>query len=195
MNPDLTAAALVQLVHRYYPAGLTNADARYDSSEQAQLLRELIRTGLENREHWKGFVQRLQQDFPDCSIWDATVPDHDPCTICRVSLPGFVTGNPRYDCVVCLLSHLAPVYALYAFHLEEKGPGKPRDVWLGFPPFPADFQAHEARLAKLIESTFGFTRLTNEILFTPVPDLVPRVGHLELGEARLIDVLFTSYRG
>lgn len=62
------------------------------------------------------------------------------------------------------------------------------------PPFPPEFQSHEARLAELIESTFGFTRLTNEILFTPVPDLVPRTVNFGLGEAKLIDCLLTEHR-
>ncbi len=125
---------------------------------------------------------------------NTTVPWHDPCYECRVSLPGFVTGAPLYDSVVCLLSTLAPVYALHVSHMEDKGPGLPRDHWMRFPPFPTEFQAHEAKLAGLIESTFGFTRLPNDILFFPVPDLVPRTSHRALGEARLIDLLFTEHR-
>lgn len=195
MNSDLTATGLVQLVHRYYPAGLTNVDAQYDSTEEAQLLNQLIHENLKDRPRWMDFVLQIQQEFPDCSIWDATVPSHDPCTTCRVSLPGFTTGNSRYDGVVCLLSQIAPVYAIYAAHVEERGAALPREVWLRFPPLPTEFQTHESKLAQLIESTFGFTRLSNEILFTPVPDLVPRVGHLQLGQAQLIDCLFTPYRG
>ena len=91
-------------------------------------------------------------------------------------------------------SRLTPVYALYASHVEDRGPGLKRDHWLGFPPLPAEFQDHEKRLAELIESTLGATRLSNDVLFTPVPDRVPRTGHLQLGEARLIDCLFTPYR-
>ncbi|HEX8819859.1 MAG TPA: hypothetical protein VF794_08055 [Archangium sp.] len=92
------------------------------------------------------------------------------------------------------MSQLAPVYALYASHMEEKGPGLPRDHWLRFPPLPPEFQAHETRLAALIESTFGFTRLPNDVLFTPVPDLVPQTATFGLGKAQLIDCLFTPYR-
>jgi hypothetical protein len=111
-----------------------------------------------------------------------------------VSQPGFKTGDPRYDSVVCLLSQLVPVYALYASYVEEKGPGLPRDGWLRFPPFPPEFQEREAKLAGLIESTFGFTRLSNDVLFTPVPDLVPPTANFELGKARLVDCLFTPHR-
>ncbi len=77
---------------------------------------------------------------------------------------------------------------------RTKGPGLERDYWLRFPPFPPEFQPHEAKLAGLIESTFGFTRLPNDVLFTPVPNLVPRTANFGLGKARLIDCLFTDDR-
>jgi hypothetical protein len=57
-----------------------------------------------------------------------------------------ILREPRYDCVVCLLSQLAPVYA------------------------------------------------PNDVLSTPVPDLLPQTANFGLGEARLIDCLFTPYR-
>jgi hypothetical protein len=191
MNPELTADALVQLVHRYYPAGLRNDDPRYDASEEGQRLEALIQRHLKPSPAWKGFLEQIRREFPDCSLWDTTIPRHDPCYSVRVSLPGFVVGDPRYDCVVCLLSQLAPVYALYASHSDESKPG---GYWLRFPPFPPEFQSHETRLAALIESTFGFTRVPNDVLFIPVPDLVPRVANYGPGEAQLIDCLLTEHR-
>ncbi|REG36210.1 hypothetical protein ATI61_102587 [Archangium gephyra] len=192
MNPELTADALVQLVHRYHPAGLLNGDPRYDESEEGQRLTALVHAHVAPSPEWKGFIQQLHEQFPNCHLWDTTVPWHDPCYSIRVSLPGFVSGGPRDDCIVALLSQLAPVYAIYASHTDKSLPGA--DYWLRFPPFPPEFQAHEAKLAGLIESTFGFTRLTNDILLTPVPDLVPRTANHELGRAQLIDCLFTWNR-
>ncbi|PTL81970.1 hypothetical protein [Vitiosangium sp. GDMCC 1.1324] len=193
MNPELTADALVQLVHRYYPAGLLVDEPQYKNSEEAQRLRALHLANATGSPTWKEFIQRLREEFPGCSLWDMTVPFLDPCYICRVSLPGRVKGAPIYDSVVCLLSQLAPVYALYASHVHRTNPPE-RKSWLCFPPFPPDFHAHEARLAGLIESIFGFTRLSNDVLFTPVPDLVPQTANLGLGEAKLIDCLFTDHR-
>ncbi|MGZ3460886.1 MAG: hypothetical protein ACXU86_20555, partial [Archangium sp.] len=63
-----------------------------------------------------------------------------------------------------------------------------------FPPFPPEFQLREAKLARLVESTFGYTRLSNDVLFTPVPDLVPPTANYELGRAQLIDCLCAPYR-
>jgi hypothetical protein len=59
------------------------------------------------------------------------------------------------------------------------------------PLLPPEFQAHEAKLAGLIESTLGFSRLSAEVLFTPVPDLVPRTANHGPSEALLIDCFFT----
>lgn len=192
MMPDLTANALIELVHRYHPTGIDNEDPRYKSSEEAQRLSSLIQANAAPAQEWKEFVQRLHEEFNDCMIWDTTIPWHDPCWSCRVSLPGFEIGRPQYDAVICLLSLLAPVYALYASHSEEQG--SKRDHWTAYPPLPPEFQSHEAKLSALIETTFGFTRLSNEVLFLPVPDLVPRTANFGLGKAQLIDCLFTWHR-
>jgi hypothetical protein len=193
MKPELTADALVQLVHRYYPAGLLIDEPQYKESEESQRLTALLHANAGGGPTWKDFIQRLRGEFPDSSIWDLTAPLLDPCYNVRVSLPGFAVGAPQYDCVVCLLSQLAPVYTLYASHTEETSPPM-RKAWLRFPPLPPEFQSQEAKLARLIESTFGFTRLSNEVLFTPVPDLVPRTANFGLGEAQLIDCLFIPHR-
>jgi hypothetical protein len=193
MPPELTAHALVQLVHHYYPSGLRNDDPRYKESPEGQRLAERVQAHAEPSRAWKDFIQRLRGEFPDCSIWDTTIPWQDPCYSVRVSLPGFVVGGSRYDSVVGLLSQLAPVYALYASHTEETTPPT-RKAWLRFPPFPPEYQSQEVKLAGLIESTFGFTRLSNDVLFTLVPDLVPRSANDGPGGAQLIDCLFTPHR-
>ena len=138
------------------------------------------------------FVEKVHEDFPDCLHWDRTLLQHDPCYTHAIALPGVNQGSGRYDVVVCMLSLLAPVYAIYATHQVNTGPV--RESWLRFPPLPPEFQAQETKLATRIESTFGFTRLPEEVLFLPVPNLVPPSGTLHLGETRLIDCLFTPHR-
>ncbi len=78
-------------------------------------------------------------------------------------------------------------HTLYGYHHIENG-----EFWTRFPPLPEEFQAHEQRLATLIESEFGFTRLDKDVLLTPVPDLMPYIANFALGEARLIDCLFDT---
>jgi hypothetical protein len=187
---DLTADALVQLLHRYYPSGLLADEPEYRLSEEAQRLQRLLRDVMKDMQAWDAFIQRLHEQFTGCMIWDRTLP-HEPCYICDVALPGVEMGGDRYDAITCQLSLLAPVYTLYAQHYLDTGPL--RESWSRFPPFPPEYQAHGARLASLIESTFGFRRLSNEVLSTPLPDLVPQSGTLGLGKARLIDCLFTSH--
>ncbi|MFL5348339.1 MAG: hypothetical protein ACJ8AT_26385 [Hyalangium sp.] len=69
-----------------------------------------------------------------------------------------------------MISVLAPVYALYARHWKDDR--TERETWLRYPPLPPEFQAHEVKLAALIESSFGATRVPNEVLFTHAPDLL-----------------------
>jgi hypothetical protein len=190
MKPEPFTDTLVRLAHCYYPSGICNDDPRYEKSEEIQRLIRLIR--VQPSPNWKGFTQRVAQEFPDCYLWDTSVPYDEPGNSIRVSLPGFVEGADRYDCVVALLSQLAPVYALYASHTHKLATRV--DSWFRFPPFPLEFQAHETKLAGLIESTLGFTRLSNDVLLTPVPDLVPRTANYGLGEALLVDCLFTRDR-
>lgn len=190
MRPEPFADALVRLVHCYFPFGICNDDPRYRESEEGQRLTRLLQANEQPSPTWKDFTRRVAHEFPDCKIWDTTVPWHEPCNSIRLSLPG--SGGPRDDCIVGLLSQLAPVYALYASHTDKSLPGA--DYWLCFPPFPPEFQAHETKLAGLIESTLGFSRLPNATVFTPVPDLVPRSANYGLGKAQLIDCLFTWHR-
>ncbi len=192
MKPDLTANALIELVHRYYPSGIDNEDPRYKSSEEAQRLSSLVQANTAPTPDWKDFIQQLHEEFHGCMIWDTTIPWHDPCRSCRISLPGFAVGLQQYDAIVCLLSLLAPVYALYASHSQEQA--SERRHWIAYPPLPSEFHSHEAKLSGLIESTFGANRLPNEVLFIPVPDLVPRTANFGLGQAQLIDCLFTHHR-
>jgi hypothetical protein len=189
MKPDPFTDALVRLLHCYYPSGLRNDDPGYKESEEGQRLTRLLLAHVQRSPSWRVFTWRVIQLFPGCNIWDTTVPLNESCHSVRVALPGSMADQPRYDCVVALLSQLAPVYALYASHRDSSGPEV--KGWVSLPPFPPEYHAHEARLAALIEATFGFTRLSTDTLLTPVPDLVPRSANFGLGEARLIDCLFT----
>lgn len=188
----MTADALVQLLHDYYPSGLWPDDPAYDASPEAQRLTRRLASSQRDVATWRGFVERLHRELPGCHFWDTTETSHDPSFSHRVGLPGSQVGGAHYDTLVCLVSRLAPVYALYGSHVRNTGPAP--ESWLRFSELTAEFQPYEAKLASLIKSTLGFTRLFEDVLFTPVPDLAPRSGDVALGEARLIDCLFTPHR-
>jgi hypothetical protein len=192
MTGPFTVDALTRILHLYYPLGLWPTDPAYDASEEAQRLTQLLETAQKDGQQWKGFVQKAREEFAGCMLWDLTLLWSEPCYRLRVYLPGITRGGERHDAVVCLLSLLAPVYALYASHSLDTGPLV--ETWTRYPPLPPEFQPHEAKLAGLIEASFGATRLLNEVLFTPIARLAPRTGTAAPDEALLVDLLLTHDR-
>src|SRR5687767_3868735 len=59
MKPELTAEALVRLVHRYYPTGIESYDPRYETSMEARRLHALLEAHVGGTPAWKDFIQRL----------------------------------------------------------------------------------------------------------------------------------------
>jgi hypothetical protein len=192
MKPHLSAPSLVQLLRQYYPAGLWCDDPAYKDSAEAQRLTRMLASAQKNRQVWDSFVERAEEQFPNCTLWDTTLLWIDPCYRLRVSLPNTAKEGEGRDAIICLVSLLAPAYVLYASHVLDTGPFV--ESWTRYPPLPLEFQSHDAKLAPILESAFGASRLPNEVLFTPVPDLAPRTGNVALGKARLIDLLFTPDR-
>lgn len=173
MKPDLSAPALMACVRHYYPVGIPAGDPRYEGSAEIQRLRDLLDSSAIGPEAWQSFVQKVEDAFPGCDVSDTLPRLYRPSYRCEVTLPGVESwpDRTREDSVVCMLSVLAPVYALYARHWKDDR--TERESWTRFPPLPPEFQAHEVKLASLIEPTFGFARLPTEVLFTPVPNLQP----------------------
>lgn len=216
MSVSLDADSLLTLVRAYYPPGIDAEDPRYRQTEQAKRLKALMdgmarAMGAKDTltdglapvpddvlelgatvsmfSEWPSFVQRLRDEFPGCKVWDKTVPWYDPSFACQISWPNGEFGESARDAIVCVLSMLAPVYAIYGVRQAGK-----REHWMRFPPLPRDFQEREAQLAGLIEAEFVFSRLDNDVLTAPVVDLVPNDGNLMLGEAKLVDCLLTTER-
>jgi len=192
MTSPFTQAALHQLLRQYYPEGVLVDEPGYKESEQAQRLTQWLSEASQDMSAWTEFVQRVREELPGCGFWDATLLFLEPCYRLRVQLPETVHDENRSDAVVCLLSVLAPVYVVYASHRVEAG--EDSEAWARFPPLPSVFQPYEARLARLLETAFGATRLPEEVLFFPIPELCPRTGDILPGTARIIDLLFTTSR-
>lgn len=192
MPRDFSASSFVQLLRAYYPVGLHPGEPAYDASVEARHRRRFLEEAQKDMGGWKAFVTRVRELLPDCSLWDSTLLIYEPCYRLRVSLPHQQPDADRRQEVVCLLSVLAPVYVLYASYMLYTGPAL--EKWTRYPPLPPAFQECETRLARLVEDTFRATRLSNELLFTPVPDMTLPAANLALGQARLIDLLFTEDR-
>lgn len=192
MDPEAPSHArpLLEYAHRYYPAGLSAEDPRYESSTEIQRLRQILNSAATDTRAWGDFLRRAEEVFPGGESFDTTPLPYRPSYRCQVNLPGQEAwlDRTREDSVVCMLSVLAPVYALYAHHWKDDG--TERESWTRYPPLPPEFQVHEAKLASLVEAAFGFARLSNEVLFTAVPDLHPLDGRSQHRAPWLVDLLF-----
>lgn len=208
--------ALLAIIYRHYPRGIRQDDPDYLAYDESKRLESVLdacvaHTGESQFRHivpsarlpidndvtyvldalhmWLPFIQALRRELPQCEVWDRTIPCHDPCFRCDVSRPHFRQGDRSMEPVVCLLSALAPVYALFIYDLERKREGEPTP--LRFSHFPDRFRERESKMASLIETTFQFSRLDEKTLLLPIPDIQPYMANFPIGEAKLIHALFT----
>ncbi len=190
MSQSLTARALLQLVHRYYPAGIHGGDPRYESSDEFKRLKTLRRAAVDDARAWDAFLERIEAEMPDCSVWDYPNIRYDPAYSVRLALPGYPEGAPEHKEVVLMVCILAPVHILYADHSKHRG--DITEIVTYRPPLPADYQPFAERLEALAIEAFGTTRLPQDVLATSVPDLY--VGTTGFGKVTLADCLFGDHR-
>jgi hypothetical protein len=190
MSQDFSAPALVECVRRYYPSELHREDPRYTPSEEHQRLEHRLREAAAEASAWHRFVRQVEESFPHCDVIDITSLLYHPSYRCKVlrRQPPSPLERTREDSVVCMLSILAPVYALHASHHRDDG--TERESWMRYPPLPAGFQPDEAKLAGLMESAMGATRLPNEVLFTRVPGIRPPPLRPQGRAPWLVELLF-----
>lgn len=188
-----SAAALVELVHRFYPANLHEDDPRYAASAENQRLLEARSRAWETREAWQQGLSHLRQALPQNPTEDWTALHSDSCWRVRVYLPEPLPvegGGQEFRSVVGLVSLLAPVAALYtSFH--QKFGTLWRQPTLFFEPVPETRPIEEA-VERVLHAALGVHRIPSQTLFTPVPDI--QCFNVPLGKAQLIDCLFTDDR-
>ncbi len=190
MSPPPTADALLRLVHRYYPAGIHGGDPRYEASEEFQRLTALRRAAMNDPKDWNAFLQRVRTEMRDCGVWDYPNIRYDPAYSLRLALPGSPIGAPDYKEVVLMVCILAPVHIVYADHTKHLGARHETITYQ--PPLPTEFLPVAEKLEALAIETFGTTRLPEDVLSTPVPDLY--VGLTGFGKVTLADCLFGDER-
>jgi hypothetical protein len=195
MSPPPSTHELIELVHRYYPANLINGEPGYTESKEFQRLLELRREALvQHTARWEKFIQQAQEALPDCTVEDWTVLwAEDNCWRARVYLPTpeRTGGEQQFQAVVLLVSILAPVYALYSsFHTRTQD-GRFRQPTLFYEEVPETKRVAEV-VDSLARDQLRVQRLTSAVLFTSVPDI--QCGNVTLGEAKLLDCLFTDDR-
>jgi hypothetical protein len=193
-----SARQLVELVHHYLPANLSDDAPGYDATPEYRRLQAARTAAKETGEsRWQAFLERLQHALPQCSVQDWSHLHLDTGWRVRVDLPHtvMVEGEEEFRAVVGLVSFLAPVAATYTSFKRKLPLLSPdqfyrwRDSQLFYEPVPAT-QEYEEVLLRLLNQELGVRRLPNETLFTPVPDV--KYSSFGMGEARLIDCLFTD---
>ncbi|QSQ21907.1 hypothetical protein JY651_43305 [Pyxidicoccus parkwayensis] len=190
MSQPLTVEALLRLVHQYYPVGLYETDPRYESTEEFKRLDKLRRAAVDDASAWNAFLLRVREKMPECSVWDYPNIRYDPAYSLRLGLPGHPEGAAEHKEVVLMVCILAPVHVLYADH--SKHVGDITETITYQPPLPMEFQPFAEKLEALAIETFGTTRLSQDVLSTPVPEF--QVGTTGFGKVTLADCLFGDHR-
>ncbi|WNG40604.1 hypothetical protein F0U61_48145 [Archangium violaceum] len=194
MSVDISAPQLLELVHRYYPTNLYSSEVGYHESEQYQRLEEARDVAMGQSTIWKGCLARLREALPECKVQDWTALfSNDNCWRVRVYLPEVLKlpgGAEEVRAVVVLVSILAPVYVLYSSFQQysDKGASLSRTFYEDMP----ETKSYADKVEAIVRDVLHVRRLPNETLFTPVPDI--QVRNTSLGEAKLIDCLFTDDR-
>jgi hypothetical protein len=193
-SPRLTLPQLLEVVHRYYPSHVRRSDEGYPSSEQHQRLLKARREASSGSAAWEQLLHRLDGALPDCKVedWTALFSD-DNCWRARIYLPAplsLADGGKEVRAVVILVSILAPAFVLYSALQRYAGKrASPSNTFYSDIP---ETGPYVEKIEPLVHSSLHAQRLPAEILFTPVPDV--QCGNVQLGDARLIDCLFTDDR-
>lgn len=183
---------LIEIVHRYYPAGIAGDDPSYALTPEARRFAVERSKALEERSTWDAFLTRGRATIPHSRFadWSSALKlGADACYQARISGPGFAADAPRLDEVVVLVSIIAPVYFIYTSisTRDPKGTGATRR-------FPSWIRTtrdiHQAAEA-LVRETTGFSRVPPNLLFLGVPDI--QVGNRWFGKVRVIDCIFTAH--
>lgn len=227
-----SADTLLDLIYRYYPVDMMGDDPDYVRTDEFRrlacvlhscaatvgvslspvpatddvVLERDVADVVQALSAWPSFMKALAVEFPNTFVWDQSAPWDEPLFRCDVPAPGYRQGaGGDFEPVVCVVSALAPVYALFTYEgrcadvsdstyeldrdpvLEDL---RPRLRYTGF---AECYREREARLVARVEAMFGFVRLPDDTLRVAVPDVAPRGSNLLLGEATVMDCLFTSH--
>lgn len=159
---------------------------------------------------WQHFGERCKQAFPNREVWDESGPFFDPGYRYSVGQAGYVPpprtpppgrgesaleraqpgqhGVDTYDPVVCVVSVLAPVFAILTFI-----PAADTFPRVRYADFPERYHDRIDTLSALAQEVLGFSRLGEDTLLTPMPDLQPHTSNRPMNETTLSDCLFTAF--
>ncbi|XXF80387.1 hypothetical protein P2318_11720 [Myxococcaceae bacterium GXIMD 01537] len=177
---------LLSIAQRYWRAD-KDYQFQQEASPETRRFQERWGEALAQITDWKAMIEELRQDLPGHVLGQLTATC-DSCFRCGAYAPvEDLQPRGRWVVVGCM-SILAPVYTVYGVRFEFRGRERSgREVLLGR--LPPEMCAPAEAISKRIEQRFGVSRLSPEVVTTPVPLFVePR----EPPETTLFHALFTA---
>lgn len=149
---------------------------RHDNSPENLRLQQQWKQALKEFDRWRAMKREikhdLRQELPGVKLkmGDATATP-DACFRCQI-YPDERTEDgrvrPRRWILVGCASIIAPVYIVYAVEQDVVGMEElnPRVL---FEPFPPELRRPAEIIARHIEATYGYSKVSPEVAQTPIP--------------------------
>jgi len=184
-----TEDELLTVIRQYYPSSLSAYDDVYEASpEILRRYRKIVEVG-QNPSWWREIVEQLDRRSGRGPVRSVGILVHDAAWRVRIPLRD---GASLPALTVCF-SIFGPYWTAYA-SLPKGDPraNSEREPWRPHLEPPEEALANE--VAARVEALRGavLERVSAPLLMTTVPDLT--TGHVELGRARIMDLLFTDER-
>lgn len=184
----LSASELMEVCRQYYPAGRTLDDHEHGASPEWQRFHSRWHEAMADRSRWLTLRSALEEAFPSVSVGDATAYTHDGGYRCCV-----YAIEPRDGVsleVVGCVSVLAPLYFVYGTQHRYRGGKRENPASAIFlDSLPEALSPPTSKVARAIESVFGYQALPVQLASVPIPGLC--LDHFEPGRATLFRALFT----
>ena len=214
--PRPSVDTLLARVHRYYTRESQSSGLEYHETDEARRLMSLQQAAagscqwdfyeLEDEwrvpiepelepvvralHAWKPFAERWEKEFPGILLRDVSFPCSNVGYRYSALQPGHVRPSDEWgDPVMLAVSVLAPVYVIYTRDPDES------DDWpqIRYSGFHERYRERVTALSSLTEEMFGFHRLDEDTVHTPVPGLSLPGGNTLPDEVTLMDCLFTPF--
>jgi hypothetical protein len=146
---------------------------------------------MADRSRWLTLRSALAEAFPGTSVGDATAYTHDGgyrCCVYAIEPRDSVDGVSLE--VVGCVSLLAPLYFVYGTQHRYRGGKRDHPAAAIFlESLPEALTSSASKVARTIESVFGYQPLPVQLAAVPIPGLC--LEHFEPGRATLFRALFT----
>lgn len=192
-----TTRELIELVYRFYPRGARGGVPGPESSEENRRLLDTKARAAADLGRFREMLDRLTTRISGSSVFETLYlipygPEHwDACLQANLKLPTVPPQDGAHE-LVMMVSVLVPYYLLYSsIHFNIKGDrfGRAKHARSSWIFTPAE-RPYVDEVAREIETTYGYERMSPEIGRLTVPLLEPDLGFTDVWT--LFDYFFTT---